>query len=141
MGSQSSIRAGRFAARLQRVAQIRPAWIEPHQPVRGFDQHGVQSRVAPRAEGLAEGLMPPPVRPRDLPDEAVTALIRQGRDVSGPLEAIGTPPADILFLSDTKEELDAARAAGMHVTWLVRDGALDSKAAHRQVNSFDEITL
>ena len=56
-------------------------------------------------------------------------------------ETIGTPPADILFLSDIKEELDAARAAGMHVTWLVREGALDSKAAHRQANSFDEITL
>jgi len=56
-------------------------------------------------------------------------------------ESIGTAPQDILFFSDTKEELDAAQAAGMHVTWLVRDGALDSKAAHRQVNSFDEITL
>lgn len=56
-------------------------------------------------------------------------------------DAMDTSPADILFLSDIKEELDAARAAGMHVTWLVREGALDSKALHRQVNSFDEITL
>ncbi len=56
-------------------------------------------------------------------------------------EAIGTPPADILFLSDIKEELDAARAAGMHVTGLVRDGAIDPQASHRQARSFDQITL
>lgn len=56
-------------------------------------------------------------------------------------EAIGNPPGDILFLSDIKEELDAARVAGMHVTWLVRDGVPDSKAPHRQVQNFEEITL
>lgn len=56
-------------------------------------------------------------------------------------EAIGTAPGDILFLSDIKEELDAARAAGMPVTWLVRDGALDSNATHSQVRNFDEIKL
>lgn len=55
--------------------------------------------------------------------------------------AIGARPGDILFLSDIPEELDAARAAGMQVTWLVRDGVLDSKATHRQVRSFDEIRL
>jgi enolase-phosphatase E1 len=56
-------------------------------------------------------------------------------------ESTGTPPGDILFLSDIREELDAARAAGMPVTWLIRDGALDTKAAHRQVQNFDEITF
>jgi enolase-phosphatase E1 len=55
--------------------------------------------------------------------------------------SIGTPPGDILFLSDIREELDAARAAGMQVTWLVRDGALDATAPHRQVRNFDEIRL
>ena len=55
-------------------------------------------------------------------------------------EAIGIPPAEILFLSDTPEELDAARAAGMQTRWLVRDGALDSTARHTQIRSFDEIT-
>ena len=55
--------------------------------------------------------------------------------------AIGTPPGDILFLSDIREELDAARAAGMQVTWLVRDGATDPGATHRQVRNFDEIRL
>lgn len=52
---------------------------------------------------------------------------------------IGLPAAEILFLSDIKEELDAARAAGMRTIQLVRDGAVDSRAAHPQVGSFDEI--
>ncbi len=56
-------------------------------------------------------------------------------------EIIGKAPEDIRFLSDIKEELDAARETGMQVTWLMREGALDSKAAHRQVQNFDEITL
>lgn len=55
--------------------------------------------------------------------------------------AIGAPPGDILFLSDIKEELDAARMAGMQVMWLVRDGVTDPHATHRQVRNFDEITL
>lgn len=52
---------------------------------------------------------------------------------------IGAPPGDILFLSDIREELDAARATGMQVAWLARDGATDPGAAHRQVRNFDEI--
>lgn len=56
-------------------------------------------------------------------------------------EAIGTPPGDVLFLSDIREELDAARAAGMQVTWLVRDGVPDPNATHRQFRNFEEITL
>jgi enolase-phosphatase E1 len=56
-------------------------------------------------------------------------------------DAIGSPPGDILFLSDIREELDAARAAGMQVTWLVRDGTPDPNAPHRQVRNFDEIGL
>ena len=56
-------------------------------------------------------------------------------------ESIATTPEDILFLSDIKEELDAARAAGMPTIWLVRDGAIDPKAAHRQAANFDAIYL
>jgi enolase-phosphatase E1 len=52
---------------------------------------------------------------------------------------IGLPPQDILFLSDVREELDAARTAGMHTTWLVRDGTPDASAAHPQVDHFDAI--
>jgi enolase-phosphatase E1 len=54
-------------------------------------------------------------------------------------QQIGLPASDILFLSDVTEELDAARAAGMQTIHLVRDGALEAQAVHRQVRSFDEI--
>lgn len=45
-----------------------------------------------------------------------------------------------MFLSDIKEELDAAKAAGYQTAWLVREGALQAKAGHLQVSSFDQIT-
>lgn len=50
-------------------------------------------------------------------------------------------PVDILFLSDIKEELDAARAAGMQTCWLVRDGRPDADAAHQQVTDFSDIHI
>jgi len=52
---------------------------------------------------------------------------------------IGVAPAEILFLSDVREELDAARAAGMQTWWIVRDGAPDPAAAHPQARGFDDI--
>lgn len=55
---------------------------------------------------------------------------------------IGERAGDILFLSDVKEELDAARAAGMQRRWLVRDAeTVDTAAAHLQVRDFDAISL
>lgn len=54
---------------------------------------------------------------------------------------LGIPASGILFLSDIKEELDAARAAGFQTLWLVRDGEPDPGAEHRQVGGFDRITL
>lgn len=54
---------------------------------------------------------------------------------------IGLPPAEILFLSDLVEELDAARAAGLRTLQLVRAGALDPNAPHRQVRDFDAIEI
>ena len=53
--------------------------------------------------------------------------------------AITVPPSQVLFLSDVKEELDAARAAGMQTLWLVRDGTIDVGAEHAQVRDFDAI--
>jgi enolase-phosphatase E1 len=53
--------------------------------------------------------------------------------------AVGAAPSQILFLSDIKEELDAARAAGMLTMWLKREGPLDPRAAHVQVRDFDAI--
>ncbi len=54
-------------------------------------------------------------------------------------ESIDTLSNRILFLSDIKEELDAAQVAGMQTFWLVRDGVIDPKATHRQVADFDAI--
>jgi enolase-phosphatase E1 len=54
--------------------------------------------------------------------------------------AIALSPDDILFLSDVREELDAARAAGLRTAWLVRDAMpAGPAAAHRRVRSFDAL--
>jgi enolase-phosphatase E1 len=55
--------------------------------------------------------------------------------------SISTTPQHILFLSDIKEELDAAGRARMQTIWLVRDGDLQPDAAHRQVRDFDSINV
>ena len=56
-------------------------------------------------------------------------------------DAIGLPPAEVLFLSDIGEELDAAREAGMQTAWLVRDGTPDPAARHPQFTDFDAIRV
>jgi enolase-phosphatase E1 len=50
-----------------------------------------------------------------------------------------TPPAEILFLSDTVTELDAARAAGMRTSWVNREGMAVAGVEHREARSFDEV--
>ncbi len=55
-------------------------------------------------------------------------------------ETIGLPPREILFLSDVREELDAARRAGMNTNWLVRERMPSGfAAAHRLIRSFDQV--
>lgn len=54
---------------------------------------------------------------------------------------LGISPSEILFLSDIREELDAARDVGMRTCWLVRDGQPSPQAEHTQVASFDQILL
>jgi enolase-phosphatase E1 len=54
-------------------------------------------------------------------------------------ETIGFAPAEILFLSDVVEELDAARAAGMPTYWLVRAPDTTIRDGHRVARDFDEI--
>ena len=49
-------------------------------------------------------------------------------------------PADILFLSDIKEELDAARNAGMNTIQLVRQNDVVT-GDHKTVTSFNEIKV
>lgn len=59
--------------------------------------------------------------------------IRQQINLSG---------SDILFLSDIKEELDAAAEAGLRTCWLVRRQAeIDSTSPHPQARHFGEIDL
>jgi enolase-phosphatase E1 len=54
--------------------------------------------------------------------------------------SVNLPAAEILFLSDVVEELDAARNAGFQTYWLVRDGA-PADPAHPVARNFDEIRL
>ncbi|UZK02730.1 acireductone synthase [Venatoribacter cucullus] len=51
----------------------------------------------------------------------------------------GINAAEMLFLSDIKEELDAARAAGLQTAWLVRDEPLPAQPAHPAVASFSDL--
>jgi len=53
---------------------------------------------------------------------------------------IDLPARELLFLSDIRQELDAAQQAGWHTLQLIR-GEADNASAHRQVNRFDQITL
>lgn len=52
---------------------------------------------------------------------------------------IDTEPRRIAFLSDVREELDAARSAGWQTVWLVRDGVAPLSAAHRRATRFDQV--
>lgn len=54
---------------------------------------------------------------------------------------IALPAADIVFLSDIVEELDAARRAGLQTVHVIRDLSLPLKSAHVAVRSFDDIAL
>jgi len=57
------------------------------------------------------------------------------------LQDIGLPANEVLFLSDIVEELDAAKAAGMKTTMLVRDESPAKDPGHTKVRSFAEIEL
>jgi enolase-phosphatase E1 len=52
-------------------------------------------------------------------------------------KAVGTVPADILFLSDNERELDAAAAAGLRTICIAREGAATGR--HETHRSFDSI--
>ncbi|MCV9880443.1 acireductone synthase [Brenneria izbisi] len=54
--------------------------------------------------------------------------------------SIGVPAAQLLFLSDIHQELDAAKEAGWHTCQLIRRDA-DDVSRHPQVASFDQIDL
>ncbi|MCB2188981.1 MAG: acireductone synthase [Deltaproteobacteria bacterium] len=54
---------------------------------------------------------------------------------------IGLAPGRILFLSDVKAELDAARQAGLQTGWVIRQGALPRASEHPLVASFAELDV
>ena len=56
-------------------------------------------------------------------------------------QSIGIPAGEILFLSDIREELDAAQTVGLHTCWLVRDGTVPAKPPHPVARDFSEIIL
>ncbi|RDS83850.1 acireductone synthase [Dyella monticola] len=56
------------------------------------------------------------------------------------VDAIGERPEHVLFLSDVVEELDAARAAGLHTGWLLRPPLdVPAQPRHPAYTSFDAI--
>ena len=55
-------------------------------------------------------------------------------------DTLALPPAEILFLSDTVAELDAARSAGTHTTLCVRPGGLKPDTrGHATLATFDGV--
>ena len=56
-------------------------------------------------------------------------------------ESIGLSTAEILFLSDTPEELDAAQKSNMLTTLLIRGDQLKKPQCHPVVNQFKQIAL
>ena len=54
---------------------------------------------------------------------------------------IGIAASEILFLSDIREELDAAQAAGLQTCWLVRDGTLPVNPSHPLARNFSEVAV
>jgi len=57
------------------------------------------------------------------------------------LSRIGLPGAQVLFLSDIGEELDAARTAGMQTCQLIRDTIARPALAHPQARDFSEVAI
>jgi enolase-phosphatase E1 len=53
--------------------------------------------------------------------------------------ALDRGPAEVLFVSDMVEELDAAREAGMQTALWVREGDAPASAPHRVVRDFDAL--
>lgn len=64
---------------------------------------------------------------------------RESASYTAIAEAIGDLPAQVLFLSDVAEELDAAAAAGMQTCQLRRDDDVVAAAGHPQAGDFNAV--
>jgi enolase-phosphatase E1 len=66
---------------------------------------------------------------------------REPASYQGIVQALDLPAAEMLFLSDIEEELDAAQTAGLRTAWLVREASIGSTARHPQYPDFDSIPV
>lgn len=66
---------------------------------------------------------------------------REAQSYQAIVAALGLPAAEILFLSDIAEELDAAAQAGLQTCCLVREEQPTDTLQHRWVKNFDELDV
>jgi enolase-phosphatase E1 len=66
---------------------------------------------------------------------------REAQSYKAILRETGLSGADLLFLSDVGEELDAARAAGLKTCQLLRDDRGRPAPAHPQARSFADVKV
>ncbi len=71
--------------------------------------------------------------------DTVTGAKRDEASYQRMADIIDEQPDHLLFLSDIVEELDAARAAGWHTGWLVRDPPPARESDHPMYPDFDTI--
>lgn len=65
---------------------------------------------------------------------------RESASYANIVRELGLPAGDVLFLSDVREELDAARAAGLRTWCLLRgEGPAVDPGPHPAARSFDEV--
>ena len=71
-------------------------------------------------------------------DPTTAGAKRDAKSYAWIASALGVTPAEVLFLSDSEGELDAAAVAGMATTQLLRDGATPSMG-HPHASTFADI--
>jgi enolase-phosphatase E1 len=54
-------------------------------------------------------------------------------------EQLSVPAAEIIFLSDVEDELNAARETQMKTIQVLRDSVVQNTTGHLMVNTFDDI--
>ena len=74
--------------------------------------------------------------------DTTTGPKRESQSYAAIAQKLQSQPADVLFLSDVVPELDAARAAGMKTTLLLREGAVaGAENSHPTAKNFTEISI
>jgi enolase-phosphatase E1 len=71
--------------------------------------------------------------------DTTTGAKREPSSYSRIAEALGAPPADLLFVSDVVPELDAARAAGLATALSVRTEPGPAPDGHARITTFDAL--